>query len=75
MGSNETDQMAATDPIRLNGNNQRVEVTPGDDETVSVRIGGESDGITLVGTRYEVHQMIIEADRQLGRLTPRFPGV
>lgn len=66
--------MAAENPIRLNGNKQYVEVTPGDGETVSVRIGGESDGITLVGTRFDVHQMIIEADRQLGRLTPRFPA-
>lgn len=66
--------MAANDPIKLNGNKDHVEVTPGDGETVTVRIGGESDGITLVGTRFDVHQMIIEADRQLGRLTRRFPA-
>ena len=65
--------MAATDPIRLNSNDQHVEVTPGDDETVSVRLGSGTQGITLVGSRFDVHQMIIEADRQLGRLTSRFP--
>ena len=65
--------MAATNPIRLNGTHQHVEVTPGDDETVSVRLGSGAQGITLVGSRFDVHQMIIEADRQLGRLTSRFP--
>lgn len=66
--------MADTQRLRLNGNNQDVEVTPSEDETVSVRLGTEMDGITLVGTRFDVHRMIIEADRQLGRLTPRFPA-
>ncbi len=64
--------MAESKRLRLNGTNQDVEVTPSGDETVSVRLGSESDGITLTGSRFEVHQMIIEADRQLGRLTPRF---
>jgi hypothetical protein len=66
-------RMVAPKRLRLNGNNRDVEVTPRDDETVSVRLGTGVDGITLVGSRFDVHSMIIEADRQLGRLTQRFP--
>lgn len=65
--------MAASNHIRLSGTDPNVEVTTSDDETVTVRLGDEADGITLVGTRFDVHRVIIEADRQLGRLTSRFP--
>ncbi len=64
--------MAATNHIRLSGTEPDVQVTT-DDETVSVRLGDGADGITLVGSRFDVHRVIIEADRQLGRLTSRFP--
>lgn len=60
--------------IRFTERNHRVEVTPGAGETVSVRFGDERDGVTLVGTRFDLHRLIIEADRQLGRLSNRFPG-
>lgn len=67
-----TVQMADSLPFRLVEDNRDVEVTPSDDETVTIRLGGKSDGITLVGSRFDVHSMIIEVDRQLGRLSPRF---
>lgn len=61
----------AENPIRLTGTNHHVQVTTGDDETVTVELGDGVDGITLVGTRYDVHRLILEADRQLARLYHR----
>lgn len=54
--------------IRLNGNSGHVQVTAGADETVTVKLGDGVEGITLVGSRYDVHRLILEADKQLARL-------
>ena len=50
----------------------RVEPDGPDNEVVSVRLGPEESGVEIVGSRFDVHQLIIEADRQLGQLTNRF---
>ncbi len=50
----------------------RVEVTPGEDGLVTVHLGDETNGLTIVGGRYDVHSLIIEADRQLSRLVDRW---
>ncbi len=47
----------------------------GEAETISVRLGDDNEGVTFVGTRDDVHRMIIEADRQLGQFASRFPLV
>ena len=67
--------MAVAKPFRLDGRNHQVTVTSDGNETVEVRLGEGPDSVTLVGTRFDVHQLIIEADRQLGRLNYRFRGL
>lgn len=55
--------------LRCNGTNDQVRVIEGQDETVTVELGQGSEAITLVGHRYDVYRMILEADRQLSRLS------
>jgi len=50
----------------------RVEVTSGENGTVTVQLGDDANGLTIVGGRYDVHSLIIEADRQLSRLVDRW---
>ena len=42
-----------------------------DDQIVSVKLGHEPYGVTLVGDLSEIHSIIIDADRQLSRLITR----
>lgn len=55
--------------LRCDGTNDQVRVIEGQDETVTVELGQGSEAITLVGHRYDVYRMILEADRQLSRLS------
>ena len=58
--------------IELDGNNSQVEVTS-DGGSVGLRFSDGETSVTLVGTKRDVHQLIIEADRQLGHLPTRSP--
>lgn len=55
--------------LRCNGTNDQVRVIEGHDQTVTVELGQGPDVVTLVGNRYDVYRMILEADRQLSRLS------
>lgn len=54
--------------IQLDGGDPHVQVTPDGDEMVTVQLGDGPDGVTLVGPRYDIHRLILEADKQLARL-------
>lgn len=54
--------------IRISETDRRVEVTAGEDDHVILELGDGPDGVTMVGSRYDVHRLIIEADRKLSHL-------
>lgn len=65
--------MTAERRIHLDGDNGQVQITAGEGDAVTVELGDGANGITLVGSRYDVHRLILEADKQLARLSyPRF---
>lgn len=60
------------DRLRLASGSDQVDVTAGENDTVTVELHDGSAGIAIVGSRYDVHSLIIEADRQLSRLADRW---
>ncbi len=58
--------------LQLDGRHLQVTVQTAADDTVTILLGDEPSEIALVGTRYDVHRVVIEIDRQLGRLNNRF---
>lgn len=57
--------------VQLTERHRHVDLATGSEDMVAVTIGDTEEGVILVGSRYEVHRLIIEADRQLGRLAYR----
>jgi hypothetical protein len=49
----------------------RVEVSTIGDNAVSVTIGDDLRGVRLLGSVADVHQLVVEADRQLSRVRDR----
>ncbi len=58
-------------PITITGDHTAVTDHTQKTDVVSLTLGEGPDAITFIGSRYEVHRMILEADRQLGRLVYR----
>ena len=58
--------------LQVDDHQMSVTVQTNADDTVVIRLGDEPDRITLIGSRYDVHRVVIEIDRQLGRLDDRF---
>jgi hypothetical protein len=53
----------------------RVDVMDmGDDSIVAVALGDDRSGVRLVGPLRDVHRLVVEADRQLSRLSPTSRG-
>ena len=57
--------------VQLTERHQQIDLATSGDDMVAVTIGDTDEGVILVGSRYDVHRLIIEADRQLGRLAYR----
>jgi hypothetical protein len=49
----------------------RVEVSPIGGDAVSVTFGDDLRGVRLLGPLIDVHQLVVEADRQLSRVRDR----
>jgi hypothetical protein len=49
----------------------QVEVTSVHRDIVSVALGDDRSGVKLLGPLRDVHRLVVEADRQLARLTMR----
>ncbi len=58
--------------VQVNGQQLPVTVLTEPDDMVVVRLGDGSNQVTLAGTRYDVHRLVIEIDRQLGQLDTRY---
>lgn len=54
--------------IRISETSGCVEVTASDDDNVTVKLGAGPGGIIMSGSRFDIHRLIIEADKQLSRL-------
>ncbi len=54
--------------VRVPSTGGRVQVTASGDDNVIVELDAGPEGVTMTGSRYDVHRLIIEADKQLSRL-------